>query len=126
MNGQIKKASSAVTPKASHLAVVSNLTKERPMNNSNAVNLNNQVDQAYNAASNALDLVGLSIEIMNGLDALLDAINSHSKDDPSLHKITSLTKLGRYYTDNLYANLAVQKSDLEKSMNGLLGGFAHE
>ncbi len=41
-----QKASDATTPKASHLTVVSNSTKERPMNNSTVTQQNNQPQQS--------------------------------------------------------------------------------
>lgn len=120
-----QKASSAATLKASHLKIVS----ERDTNMNNiAQNQNNQVDQAYNTASNALDAVTLAIEVMQGLDTLLSTINLHIGNKPELSNIANLAKLGLYYTDNQFSNLTIQKLDLEKSIKGLLveGGYANE
>lgn len=118
-----KKASSAVTLKASHLTVISS-AGNRPMNNTTATDFNSQIDQAYNTASEALDLVTLSLEVIQGLDTLLDTINLHIRNSQNLDKIASLAKLGLYYTDNQYSNLVVQKGDLEKHLK-VLGG-SHE
>lgn len=120
-----QKASSAGTLKASNLKLVS--VKDTNMNNI-AVNQNNQVDEAYNTASNALDTVTLAMEVIQGLDTLLSTINLHIGNKPELSKIANLAKLSLYYTDTQFSNLTIQKLDLEKSIKGLLveGGYANE
>lgn len=127
MNGQIKKASSALTPKASHLTVISNTTKERRMNNSTAVNLNNQVDQAYNATSEALDAITQSMEYFGGLHALFNSIFLQMKDNPIYQSsdILHAAKMGCRVCADFNNSLDCHREDLEKHLKAL-GGFSHE
>ncbi len=127
MKVKIKKASSAVTLKASHLTVIST-QGNRPMNNTTATDFNSQIDEAYNAASNALDCVSLAMEHIGGLEALFKSIILQTKDKQGLKEVLNASKLGCYVCDDFINSLDCQKEDLEKAIKSLLvkGGYAHE
>lgn len=120
MNGQIKKASSAVTPKASQqFKLIS--CGDKSMSNSTAVNLNNQVDQAYSMASDALDNITLAMEHIGGLEALFKSIYLQSRDKQGLKEILNASKLGCYVCDDFINSLDCQKESLVKHINALRG-----
>lgn len=88
-----KKASSALTPKASHLTVVPTTNRNTAMNNTTATDFNSQIDEAYNTASNALDCVTLAMEHIGGLEALFKSIFLQTKDKQGLKEVLNASKL---------------------------------
>ncbi len=119
-----QKASSAATPKASHLTVITD-SGIRPMNNSTATDFNSQINQAYNTASEALDCVTLAMEHIGGLEALFKSIYLQSKNKHELKEILNASKLGCYVCDDFINSLDCQKEGLEKHLK-VLGGASHE
>lgn len=123
MKAQNKKALSAVTPKAPILTVISN-QGNRPMNNSNATDINSQLIQAYNTASEALDCVTLAMEYMGGLEALFKSIFLQTKDNQELKEVLNASKLGCYVCNDFINSLDCQKEELTNKLK-MLGG-SHE
>lgn len=121
-----KKASDARTSKASNLKVIQ-FKGKTSMNNSTAVNLNNQVDQAYNTASEALAAITQSMEYFGGLHALFNSIFVQIKDNPIYQSsdILHAAKMGCRVCDDFSNTLDCHREDLEKHLKSL-GGFSHE
>lgn len=120
-----KKASDGQTSKASHLTVISN-QGNRPMNNSTATDINSQLIQAYNTASEALDAVTQAIEYFGGLHSLFNSIWIQTKDNP-LYKDTDVfhaVKMGCYVCNDFINSLDCQKEELTNKLK-MLGG-SHE
>lgn len=126
MNGQIKKASSASTPKASQqFKLIS--CGDKSMSNSTAVNLNNQADQMRGTVIEALDAVTQSMEYFGGLHALFNSIFLQMKDNPIYQStdILHAAKMGCSVCADFKHTLNYNKQDLEKHFKAL-GGVAHE
>lgn len=124
MKAQNKKALSASTPKAPILKVIS--FEDRPMNNSTATDINSQLIQAYNTASEALDAVTQAIEYFGGLHSLFNSIWIQTKDNP-LYKDTDVfhaVKMGCYVCNDFINSLDCQKEELTNKLK-MLGG-SHE
>lgn len=126
MKAQNKKASDGKTSKASHLTVVPTINRNTAMNNSNATDINSQLIQAYNTASEALDAVTQAIEYFGGLHSLFNSIWIQTKDNP-LYKDTDVfhaVKMGCYICNDFINSLDCQKEELTNKLK-MLGG-SHE